>query len=37
MIAITRIVRRVASMVDDMNYAQRRTMELFLGLGEDRR
>jgi len=27
----------VASVVDEMNYAQRRTMELFLGLGEDRR
>jgi hypothetical protein len=37
MTAIGRIVRRVASVVDDMNYAQRRTMELFLGLGEKRR
>jgi hypothetical protein len=37
MTAIRRIVRRVASVVDDMNYAQRRTMELFLGLGENRR
>jgi hypothetical protein len=37
MTAIARIVRRVASMVDEMNYAQRRTMELFLGLDENRR
>jgi hypothetical protein len=36
MTAIGRIVRRVASVVDDMNYAQRRTMELFL-VGEKRR
>jgi len=28
MTAIGRIVRRVASVVDDMNYAQRRIMEL---------
>jgi hypothetical protein len=31
MIAITRIARRVASVVNEMNYAQRRTIELFLG------
>jgi hypothetical protein len=37
MTAIGRIVRRVAKVVDDMNYAQRRTTELFLGLGENRR
>jgi hypothetical protein len=37
MTAIRRIVRRVASVVDDMNYAQRRTVELFLGLGDNRR
>ncbi len=37
MTAITRIVRRVASVVDEMNYAQRRSMELFLGRGENRR
>ena len=37
MTAIARIARRVASVVDEMNYAQRRTMELFLGLGENRR
>ena len=36
MSAITRIARRVASVVDEMNYAQRRAMELFLGL-ENRR
>ncbi len=29
--------RRVASVVDEMNYAQRRTMELFLGLDGNRR
>jgi hypothetical protein len=34
---ITRIARRMASAVNDMNYAQRRSMELFLGLGENRR
>lgn len=27
-----RIVRRVAEVVDEMNYAQRRSVELFLGL-----
>ena len=37
MTAIRRIVRRVASVVDDMNYAQRRTTELFLGRGDNRR
>jgi len=37
MTAITRIARRVASVVEEMNYAQRRTTELFLGLGENRR
>ena len=34
---ITRIARRVASVVSDMNYAQRRSTELFLGLDEKRR
>jgi hypothetical protein len=37
MTAITRIVRRVASVVGEMNYAQRRNVELFLGLDEKRR
>ena len=37
MTAIRRIMRRVASVVDDMNYAQRRTTELFLGIGDNRR
>jgi hypothetical protein len=37
MTVIVRIARRVASVVDEMNYAQRKTMELFLGLDEDRR
>jgi hypothetical protein len=37
MTAITRIARRVASVVEEMNYAQRRSMELFLGLDENRR
>jgi hypothetical protein len=36
MTAIVRIARRVASMVDEMNYAQRRSMELFLGIDENR-
>jgi hypothetical protein len=31
-----RIVRRVANVVDEMNYAQRRSVELFLGLDERR-
>ena len=29
-----RIVRRVASVVEEMNYAQRRSTELFMGLDE---
>jgi hypothetical protein len=37
MTAIVRIARRIASVVEEMNYAQRRTMELFLGLDENRR
>jgi hypothetical protein len=37
MTAIARIARRVAGIVDEMNYAQRRATELFLGLGENRR
>jgi hypothetical protein len=37
MTTITRIVRRVASMVDEMNYANRRSMELFTGLDKNRR
>ena len=37
MTTIMRIARRVASVVDDMNYAQRKSMELFLGLDEHRR
>ena len=37
MTAIARIARRVASVVDEMNYAQRRTTELFLGLDQIRR
>jgi len=36
MTAITRIVRRVASMVDEMNYAHRRSMGL-PGPGKNRR
>lgn len=28
-----RIVHRVASAVEEMNYAQRRSLELYLGLG----
>lgn len=36
MTAIVRIARRVVSAVDEMNYAQRRTMELFLDLDETR-
>jgi hypothetical protein len=31
-----RIVHRVASVVEEMNYSQRRSLELFLGL-DDRR
>jgi hypothetical protein len=37
MTAIMRIARRVARVVDEMNYAQRKSMELFLGLDENRR
>ena len=37
MTAIVRIARRVARVVDEMNYAQRKTTELFLGLGGNRR
>lgn len=37
MTVITRIARRVASVVDEMNYAQRRSVELLLGLDENRR
>ena len=37
MTVISRIARRVASVVNEMNYAQRRTTELFLGLDENRR
>jgi hypothetical protein len=35
MTAIARIARRVASVVDEMNYAQRRSLELFLDLDEN--
>jgi len=31
-----RIVHRVASVVEEMNYAQQRSVELFLGLDERR-
>lgn len=31
MTAIAKIARRVASAVNEMNYAQRRSMDLFLG------
>jgi hypothetical protein len=31
-----RIVHRVASAVEEMNYSQRRSLELFLGLDERR-
>ena len=37
MTAIVRIARRMAGVVEEMNYAQRRKMELFLGLDEIRR
>ncbi len=37
MTAIVRIARHVASVVEEMNYAQRKTMELFLGLDENQR
>jgi hypothetical protein len=33
---VARIVRRVADVVEEMNYAQRRSVELFLGLDERR-
>ena len=33
---LARIVRRVAGVVEEMNYAQRRSVELFLGLDERR-
>ncbi len=29
-----RIVHRMAAVVEEMNYAQRRSLELYLGLGE---
>ena len=31
-----RLVHRVASAVGDMNYAQQRSLELYLGLGDRR-
>ncbi|HEV3067008.1 MAG TPA: hypothetical protein VGY50_04140 [Streptosporangiaceae bacterium] len=34
---LARIVHRVASVVEEMNYAQRRSLELFLSLDGDRR
>ena len=34
---ISRIARRVASLVSDMNYAQRRRDELFMGVPGDQR
>lgn len=34
---ISRIARRVASVVSDMNYAQRRSVELLAGLRGDQR
>jgi hypothetical protein len=37
MTTIARIARRVASVVEEINYAQRRSMELFLGLDQNRR
>ena len=37
MTAIMRIARRMAGVVEEMNYAQRRKMELFLGLDQNRR
>jgi hypothetical protein len=33
---LARIVRRVAGVVEEMNYADRRSVELFLGLDERR-
>jgi len=35
--SISKIARRVASVVSDMNYAQRRRDQLFAGLREDQR
>jgi hypothetical protein len=35
--AITRIARRVAGVVNEMNYAQRRSTELFVGLRNSQR
>jgi hypothetical protein len=32
-----RIVHRMAGVVEEMNYAQRRSLELYLGLGQGRR
>lgn len=37
MFVIKRIARRVTSVVNEMNYAQRKSTELFVGLGENRR
>ena len=37
MSAIARIVRRVADVIKKMNYAQRKSTELFLELDGDRR
>jgi hypothetical protein len=37
MTTIVRIARRVASVVDEMNYAQRRMMELSVGLADNQR
>lgn len=37
MTAIARIARRVTGVVDGMNYAQRRSVELFLGLDDNQR
>jgi hypothetical protein len=34
---ISRIARRVASVVNEMNYAKRRNTELFMGLDPKRR
>jgi hypothetical protein len=37
MITIKRIARRVASVVEDMNYAQRKSTEAFLSIGANQR
>lgn len=37
MTTIRRIARRVTSVVDEMNYSQRRMTELFLGFDGNRR